>query len=63
MAEHDVVFVEGVHYAIGKDGHADKTKPLRWEDGSYRPAVDGEPTHNEVHASAPELELDPGGEG
>lgn len=57
-----VVFVEGVHYPVGKDGHADLSKPLRWEDGSYRPAVDGEPTHNEVFGSG-DMELKPGSEG
>jgi hypothetical protein len=43
-----VVFVEGVHYPVEGDG-ADLSRPLRWEDGSYRDAKDGEPLHNDVH--------------
>lgn len=60
--QHKVVFVEGVHYAINKDGHADKSKPLRVnEDGSFRPAKKGEPLHNDVHHSA-HADLTPGSE-
>lgn len=60
--EHKAVFVEGVHYALDKDGHADKRKPLRVnEDGSFRPAKKGEPLHNDTHFTA-HVELIPGGE-
>lgn len=45
-----VVFVEGVHYPVDNDGHADKTRPLRWVEGStYRPEEADEPLHNDVH--------------
>lgn len=57
----DVVFVEGVHYPVGGDGHADLSRPLRWEDGSYRDAEDGEPLHNDVNHQR-EVELEMGGE-
>lgn len=55
------VFVDGVHYAAGPDGHADKTRPLRWENGAYRPAQPGEPLHNDVNHLA-ELTIEPGSE-
>lgn len=44
----DVVFVDGVHYP-SKDGAADLSRPLRWEDGGYRDAEKDEPLHNDVH--------------
>lgn len=45
-----VAFVDGVHYPVGDDGHADTSRPLRWVEGTtYRDADDGEPLHNEVH--------------
>lgn len=48
--EGPVVFVAGVHYPVGEDGHAELSRPLRWvEGGSYRDAEDGEPMHNDVH--------------
>lgn len=56
-----VVFVEGVHYAVGDDGHADKSQPLRWTPDGYRPAGDGEPTHNETYGSGL-VDLEPGSE-
>jgi hypothetical protein len=57
----DVVFVDGVHYPVGDDGHADTTRPLRWTADGYRDAEEGEPLHNETfHAT--ELELPVGGE-
>lgn len=60
MASYDgpVVFREGVHYATDADGHADLERPLRWEDGGYRDAIDGEPLHNDVH-HAREATVDP----
>jgi hypothetical protein len=57
----DVVFVEGVHYAVGKDGHANKDKPLRWEDGGYPDAEPGEGFHND-HFDGSETVLEPGSE-
>lgn len=59
--EGPVVFVEGVHYAVGEDGHADKDKPLRWDDGGYRDAEPGEGFHNDLVESRA-LELEIGGE-
>jgi hypothetical protein len=57
----DVVFVDGVHYPVGKDGHADLSRPLRWEDDGYRDAEKDEPLHNDVnHVRDAELEV--GGE-
>jgi hypothetical protein len=61
MGEHTTVFVEGVHYPLGKDGEPDLSKPLRWENGDYRPAVKDEPLHNDVHGSGDTV-LDPGSE-
>lgn len=60
----DVVFVDGVHYRVNDDGHADHSQPLRWdpEAGDYRPAEDGDLLHNAQYASAPELLLEPGSE-
>jgi hypothetical protein len=55
-----VVFVEGVHYPVGKDGHPDLTQPLRADaENGYRPAEDGDPLHNE---GATVVELQIGGE-
>jgi hypothetical protein len=44
-----VVFVAGVHYPVGDDGHADLSRPLRVadEDGGWRDAQMGEPLHND----------------
>lgn len=56
-----VVFVDGVHYPVDKDGAADLKRPLRWENGEYRAARKGEPLHNDTH-HASDLELEPGGE-
>jgi hypothetical protein len=56
-----VVFVDGVHYAVDKDGHANLKKPLRWEDGGYRAARDDEPLHNDVNHLS-DLTLEVGGE-
>jgi len=58
----DVVFVEGVHYPVDKDGEPDLSRPLRWTEDGYRAAADDEPLHNDVN-HVRELELDPGGEG
>ncbi len=55
-----VVFVEGVHYPV-KDDAADLSRPLRWENGRYRDALDGEPLHNDANHGV-ELELPVGGE-
>jgi hypothetical protein len=52
---------DGVHYAVGPDGHADPSRPLRWDGGGFRPAVEGEALHNDTHHAA-ELELEVGGE-
>ena len=62
MADYDgpVGFVDGVHYPV-KDDHVDLTRPLRWEDGHYRDAQDGEPLHNDVFGSG-DAELEPGSE-
>lgn len=57
-----VVFVDGTHYRVGEDGHADLAQPLTWENGDYRPREDGDLSHNARYASAPELLLDPGSE-
>lgn len=57
----DVVFVDGVHYPVKGEG-ADLSRPLRWEDGAYRDAEEGEPLHNDTHHAA-DLELAVGGEG
>jgi hypothetical protein len=57
----DVVFVEGVHYAVGDDGHANKDKPLRWEDDGYRDAKPDEGFHNDLIAGT-ESVLEPGSE-
>lgn len=57
-----VVFVAGVHYPVDEDDNIDYERPLRWDDGSYRDADEGEPLHNDVH-HANELVLEPGGEG
>lgn len=57
----DVVFREGVHYAVDDEGHADLSKPMRWEDGGYRDAVEGELLHNEVNHGR-DIELAIGGE-
>lgn len=66
MAKHKgaVVFREGVHYAVDAEGHADLSRPLRWDPdaGGYRDAEDGEPLHNDTH-HAVDLELEIGGEG
>lgn len=59
--EGGVVFVEGVHYAVADDGHADKNQPLRWTPDGYRPAEADEPTHNEAYGSGL-VELEIGGE-
>lgn len=53
MAAYDgpVVFREGVHYPADpehEDG-ADLSRPLRWEDGGYRDAAEGEASHNETY--------------
>jgi hypothetical protein len=65
-----VVFVEGVHYPAtqvesveGEDDrvHADITRPLRWDNGSYRDATGDEPLHNDANHQA-DLELEVGGE-
>lgn len=56
-----VAFVDGVHYPV-KDDHADLSRPLRFENGKYRDAEDGEPLHNDVNHTS-ELELEVGGEG
>lgn len=61
MYEGPVVFVEGVHYAVGKDGHADKKKPLRWTPDGYRDAADDDPLHNDAYGSGL-AELAPGSE-
>ena len=47
-----VVFVEGIHYPVRKDGHADLRRGLRITDeGTWRFASKNEPLHNEtVHA-------------
>lgn len=61
MYDGPVVFVEGVHYPIDAEGHADLTKPLRWTPDGYRDAQPDEPLHNDTfHASMSELEV--GGE-
>lgn len=58
-----VVFVAGVHYPVGDDGHAILKRGLRVnEDGSYRYANAGEPLHNDAHHLR-DTELEPGGEG
>lgn len=45
-----VVFSEGVHYPVAKDGHPDTTRPLRWVEGTtYRDAKTDESQHNEIH--------------
>ena len=60
--EGPVVFVEGVHYPVGKDGHADLKQGLRLaDDGGWRFADDDEPLHNEVHHEN-NVELEIGGE-
>ena len=61
MSDAPVVFRDGVHYAVGEDGHADLSRPLRWENGAYRDAVDGEPLHNDVNHGS-DLDLEVGGE-
>jgi hypothetical protein len=65
VAKHkgNVVFVEGVHYAVDKDGHANKDKPLRWDDadGGYRDAKEGEGLHNDLVESNPVV-VEPGSE-
>lgn len=58
----DVVFVEGVHYPVGKDGHADMARPLRWDKDGYRDAEKDEPLHNDTHHTG-DLDLQVGGEG
>jgi hypothetical protein len=48
--EGDVGFgSDGVHYPLDEDGHLDTSRPLRFEDGAYRDATEGEPTHNETY--------------
>lgn len=49
LYEGPVVFVDGVHYPVGKDDHADTSRPLRWTPDGYRDAEPGEPLHNDVH--------------
>jgi hypothetical protein len=56
-----VVFIDGVHYPVGKDGEHDLSRPLRWEDGGYRDAEEGEPLHNDTYHVA-DAELPVGGE-
>jgi hypothetical protein len=57
-----VVFRDGVHYGVDKNGDPDLDRPLRWaDDGGYRDAEEGEPLHNDVH-HAVEAELPVGGE-
>jgi hypothetical protein len=53
---------DGVHYPLDGDGQLDTSRPLRWEDGAYRDAKDGEQLHNDVHHQNA-VELEPGGEG
>jgi hypothetical protein len=44
-----VAFVDGVHYPVGEDGHADESRPLRHVEGAtYRGAEDGEALHNDA---------------
>lgn len=61
---HDAVFVDGVHYRIGDDGHADLSQPLRRNETNdgWRPADDGDPLHNDTFFAS-ELEMVPGSEG
>jgi hypothetical protein len=56
-----VVFVEGVHYAIDKDGNANKDKPLRWEGGDFRDAEPDEQLHNDAYGGT-DTTLEPGSE-
>jgi hypothetical protein len=52
---------DGIHYPLDGDGQLDTSRPLRWEDGAYRDATDGEQLHNAVHhQNAVDLEV--GGE-
>jgi hypothetical protein len=55
------VFVEGVHYAVDKNGNADKKKPLRWTADGYTPAKEGDPLHNDAFGSG-DTTLEPGSE-
>lgn len=55
-----VGFVDGVHYPVEGD-HVDLSRPLRWEDGEYRDAEDGEALHNDQHGSGDQT-LEPGTE-
>jgi hypothetical protein len=59
--EGDVVFVSGVHYPVGEDGHADLARPLRRADDGWRSAGDEEPLHNDVNHQS-DLEFEVGGE-
>ncbi len=56
-----VVFRDGVHYAVDKEGNANLKKPLRFEDGGYRAAVEGDPLHNDAHHEN-DMTLEVGGE-
>lgn len=57
-----VVFVQGVHYPIGKDDEPNLDRPLRWDGDHYRDADEDEALHNDAN-HLNDLELDPGGEG
>ena len=61
--EGPVVFVEGVHYPVGEDGHADLSRGgLRLaDDCGWQFASDDAPLHNDVH-HLQHVELDVGGE-
>lgn len=61
--EGDVVFVDGVHYAV-KDGQPNLDRPLRWdaESAGYRSAEKDDALHNDTHHLA-DLDLSPGSEG
>ncbi len=58
-----VVFVEGVHYPVGKDGEVDLDRPLRIDadTADYRDADEDEPLHNDQN-HAQDLDLEVGGE-
>lgn len=57
-----VVFREGVHYAVDKNGDPDLKRPLRvTDDGGFRDAEPGEPLHNDANHTS-DLMLEVGGE-
>lgn len=58
-----VVFREGIHYAVGDEGHADLERPLCWVEGTtYRPMTDADGLHADLyHERHVDLNLNTGG--